>query len=612
MSATRIFRNLLASPRSRATQTKKRASRTLRCESLETREVPAYVSGGTLYIDGTPNNDVVTVEYKITGANKFTYGTPKYVVTQNNVIQQFSPFLITTGEVRFNGSWGEDKFINEKSGLRAIVDGGPGNDTLTGGWANDELRGNVGNDSIMGGDGADDLYGNEGNDQLIGAYSTNGVEGGDSTNDTLAGGDGKDSLWGGYGDDLLIGGNDNDWLDGQWGHDMVVGSNWDYVNSLPNEGETTTMLGTTVNDILFGSNGNDTIQGGYGNDTMSGGWDSDLMYGSIGNDRMWGAFSNSPLERLGAPNDDTLEGGHGDDQLYGGEGNDILAGNQGQDFLYGGTGSDSLWGAGRMNVYSYPDAGNYLFGEADDDSLYGGDGYDWMDGGFGDDGLFGGAGYNLLYGGADDDRFLIAMPGESPQDADDRDAVLSFASGDKLWTDTEVAQVDIGLNWLHHATRNTSLLKLSDGSSLTFSRVASLGSPTTLADNDSAGTIQVADAAFTSATPVDQSTIHEIGHNWDNENEKWTEFQALSGWGDWDLATPIPDGYSRAMNLSSTPQPWAYRSDAEFSRLDGYGRTNPREDFATCLETYYTGQNPSENWQSKWDFINNFLISMSD
>lgn len=148
-----------------------------------------------------------------------------------------------------------------------------------------------------------------------------------------------------------------------------------------------------------------------------------------------------------------------------------------------------------------------------------------------------------------------------------------------------------------------------------------------LADNDSRGTIRVTSAALSGTWgPVDQTVVHEIGHNWDDENLDWAGFLSLSGWEVWDLtANPtVKTGYTQATDLSGSASNlywtagghtycWIYRTGMQFSRSDGYGRTNPYEDFATCVETYYAlaqgyiGANPASNWQAKWNFINTFL-----
>ena len=66
-------------------------------------------------------------------------------------------------------------------------------------------------------------------------------------------------------------------------------------------------------------------------------------------------------------------------------------------------------------------------------------------------------------------------------------------------------------------------------------------------------------------------------------------FQALSGWLSWPLGFPflaVPQGYTRGVDLKGVAQPWIYKTGTAFSRPDGYGKTNPFEDFATCVETY--------------------------
>ncbi|WP_143735408.1 calcium-binding protein, partial [Microbulbifer mangrovi] len=62
-----------------------------------------------------------------------------------------------------------------------VLEGGAGNDTMTGFASDDVMNGGAGNDSISGADGADSLAGEEGNDYL---YGNNG-------NDVLDGGDGR-------------------------------------------------------------------------------------------------------------------------------------------------------------------------------------------------------------------------------------------------------------------------------------------------------------------------------------------------------------------------------------------------------------------------------------
>ncbi|MHA7061290.1 calcium-binding protein [Azospirillum argentinense] len=84
--------------------------------------------------------------------------------------------------------------------------------------------------------------------------------------------------------------------------------------------------------------------------------------------------------------DDTFKGLGGNDQIFGGAGADTINGNAGDDMIYadsyGGTGADteSAW--------------NKLFGDAGDDVLVSGAGFDDLWGGVGNDTLTGGAGWD--------------------------------------------------------------------------------------------------------------------------------------------------------------------------------------------------------------------------
>ena len=93
------------------------------------------------------------------------------------------------------------------------LDGGAGNDQLTGSSFMDLLRGQDGNDTLNGGDGNDFLQAGTGDDQL------NGADG----NDGLSGGSGNDTLFGGLGDDIAYGGTGNDSIRGEAGGDTIFG-----------------------------------------------------------------------------------------------------------------------------------------------------------------------------------------------------------------------------------------------------------------------------------------------------------------------------------------------------------------------------------------------------
>jgi len=86
--------------------------------------------------------------------------------------------------------------------IKAIIDGGSGNDFIRGGGGDDHIIGGKGNDRLAGGPGNDSLEGGDGNDYLFGGLGT----------DTLRGGAGNDFLNGVdfAGGDLLDGGSNDE------------------------------------------------------------------------------------------------------------------------------------------------------------------------------------------------------------------------------------------------------------------------------------------------------------------------------------------------------------------------------------------------------------------
>ena len=150
---------------------------------------------------------------------------------------------ILTGIENVNGGAGNDIITGNSSAN--TLNGGNGNDTLNGGLGNDRLVGGAGIDTAefsskanrinLGstsrqttGDGKDILTGIEnvnggaGNDIITGNRSANTLNGGNG-NDTLNGGAGNDTLNGGLGNDRLVGGNGIDRLTGGVGNDTLIG-----------------------------------------------------------------------------------------------------------------------------------------------------------------------------------------------------------------------------------------------------------------------------------------------------------------------------------------------------------------------------------------------------
>jgi hypothetical protein len=372
-----------------------------------------------------------------------------------------------------------------------------------------------------------------GNDRVtLGAGITVAFVSGGAGNDTLTGGAGNDTLSGDDGNDSIIGGDGNDALHGGAGADQLFGSAGD--------------------DHLNGDEGNDTLDGGIGVDTLRGGSGNDQVKGAGGNDRLYG--------------DD------GNDTLSGGSGNDRMSGDDGADSLIGDVGNDSMLGGGG------------------DDQLSGGRGADTLLGGKGADALLGGGEKDVLTGQAGDDRFL-QHDRDVGTDVAKADAVITFKTGDQVWTEDEMWKIDDGLRMIFDRVGNTKLMKRSDGSGIGLYRVKDLGTDT-LAINNEDGSIDLDDLAFTDKLGPQATIIHELGHNWDTKDENPTirDFYELSHW-------------------RKIKGAWTFNPAAAFAR--DYGKTSPFEDFATSFEVYFSKTKPKSQWQAKWNYVDRFLTAMS-
>lgn len=472
--------------------------------------------------------------------------TWKDIITRDTESRTFDRSRVT--KVVFHGEGQQDIFTNLTS-VPSEVYGGQDADTINGGSGPDLLFGDGGDDIIHGGDGDDTLEG-----------------GGDV--DTLDGGNGKDTLRGGKGNDLLIGGKGKDTLRGNEDNDTLQG----------NEGD----------DTLYGDLGNDILQGGDGEDTENGG-----------------------------DGDDDLRGGEGDDHLCGDDGDDLLDGGADRDTLEGGDGRDRLYGGG---------GNDDLMGGEDIDSLWGGDGDDDLTGGFGADRYFMhedlDAHDSIATKTADDVEVHLENLGSERHDGHD------YTAGH--WTFGEVAEIDEALAQLVDRVGDNTLLRTKGGKELTLRR---LGTPQDVGANesvawawnlDNTGKITLSDYTFFAwnddndpdsefgggdfRTSFDDEVhnvlIHEIGHNWDDENPEWGDWKDLSGWKD-------------ILFVS-----WQHDDNANFA--SDYAESHPREDFAETFAAYFAFEygeefhrdepsavNSSVTIQDKINFMDDFLDDLS-
>jgi Ca2+-binding RTX toxin-like protein len=206
--------------------------------------------------------------------------------------------------------------INTVNLASVTVDGGPGNDVITGSGEADTLGGGDGNDRVVGAQGGDTMAGGNGNDVLV-----------------WNPGDGSDVMDGEAGaDDIeLNGGNGAEQFAAAPTGDRV---RFERLNPAPFN----LNVGTAERLVLNGNGGDDTmtsdpalavaelLNGGVGIDSLQGGGAADFINGGDDND--------------------TLDGGPGIDRLVGDRGGDAMAGGAGADTMVwnNGDGSDSMDG----------------------------------------------------------------------------------------------------------------------------------------------------------------------------------------------------------------------------------------------------------------------------
>lgn len=224
-------------------------------------------------ISATPASAAVTLDPTCTKV--ITQNNSKYTGTANGDI-----ICIDADFVTVESLGGNDKVIDygtgntiylgngsdEYDGTNAVnteVDGGLGDDEITGTPGMDGLDGGEGEDDVYGGAGADNIDGGAGADLLGGNNGEDNISG-ETGDDTIDGGEGTDTLAGGAGDDRLIGGAGNDNIRGGEGNDELVGNAG--ADNIWGEVGTDTLSGSEGDDIIAGGDGTDTLEGGTGLD----------------------------------------------------------------------------------------------------------------------------------------------------------------------------------------------------------------------------------------------------------------------------------------------------------------------------------------------------------
>ena len=337
-----------------------------------------------------------------------------------------------------------------------LLVGGADSDILGGGGGRDTLIGYAGDDTLEGGSGDDILIGGAGDDTLDGGsgFDTYVVEGSDTIQDSDGRGILKDKAGnfisgaiqkrddGSYvylsdpsvgvtrDADLTLTFTDGtvvrikNYQDGDLGMQLVDASAQGPV-------ELTISGDILPTDLDPGTEGIQAAGDAQGNPIGTSQPYEDILGGSAGNDHISSGALNDDVG-AGA-GDDWIESGDGSDYVGGGAGNDLIEGGTGSDILIGEEGNDRIYANAQIETSAAIANGNSDTGTGlKGDWLTGNAGNDTLVAGADDDVLAGGAGSDLLIAGAGDDNIL-----------GDADYVVQF-----IWEDAPRYSIG-GTNWYH-------------------------------------------------------------------------------------------------------------------------------------------------------------------
>ena len=224
--------------------------------------------------------------------------------------------------VTVNGLGGADILSTNSS---ATLNGGDGNDLLSGSIFDDTLNGNAGDDLIVGFGGNDFVDGGTGNDDITTDIGDDFVIGGEGNDvvDVLSGDDYVDL--GAGNDQVTIAANDlssSDFVDGGTGTDTLITSDTNMTDA--DFTNVTTMEELTFNAATLGNFGAEFEESGI--ITINGSADIDsINFQNISN--------NTHLIIKGNEGADIIKGGSGNDSITGGEDADIITGSTGADAI---------------------------------------------------------------------------------------------------------------------------------------------------------------------------------------------------------------------------------------------------------------------------------------
>jgi Ca2+-binding RTX toxin-like protein len=375
------------------------------------------------------------------------------------------------GSVIINTEAGNDTVDASSTGHGVTIDGGTGDDRITGSDQNDNLVGGHGRDLVIAGDGNDILTGGADADTLQGDGGDDIINGNGGDGDRLRGGGGSNTLNGGDGNDVVdeLGDSDFTLTDGSLvgpGTNTLVDIEGAVLIGGPSA-NTFDATASTIPVSIYGTAGNDTILGSAHDDLLFGMSGDDLIEGNDGDDSLFGS--------AGA---DTLVGGNGDDSLFGqGGSGDRLTGGTGDDVLSGGAGTDAAVESGDVDftvtntqltgigidrligvekaILTTGDSANLIdstsytgliiviTGDGDDtvnsgsgdDHITTGDGNDVVNSGLGSDFVLTGAGDDVISGGGGNDTLNAEAGDDTLHGGDGSDEILGGDGADEVHGD---------------------------------------------------------------------------------------------------------------------------------------------------------------------------------
>lgn len=306
---------------------------------------------------GITVNDVTVMEQEGLWTITVGNGGDEIFVSGSSAPADF--FQFADGTQRSIAAWARS---GPATGLRDVLAGGSGDDTLDGLAGDDVLYGGVGDDLLLGGEGTDYLLGGAGQD-------------------ALNGGRGIDTLEGGAGDDLYLvddlldvvierRGEGIDTIQSTIGYRLRDDGNSDVENLTLVGTLAVSGVGNGLDNVLTGNALNNRLDGGVGADRLIGGVGDDI-YGVDDLRDMVVERENEGVDTIESSVDMVLSANvenltltHSALTGTGNTLNNILMGNDLDNLLDGGAGADVLDGGAGSDTYIVDDLGDVVTEQA--------------------------------------------------------------------------------------------------------------------------------------------------------------------------------------------------------------------------------------------------------